>query len=233
VIGKLIWKEWREQRWKLALGCVALTGFVLVGLRTRIVMDRMIIMMGGLVAAFALPIFVGMDLVAGDRSTGSLESLLKLPVPAREILLVKLGVGAMACIGPIVVATVVSCVVAGGREMSTARILQLYAGMAGFALVLLAWVAAFGVRQPTEARAALVGLAVVFAWWVIALVYSESLEQRLPEWIIVLHPGSLLVVVDELDMHWLRGAIPVQAAIAGALVWWGTRRFSSAGRCGR
>ena len=59
MIGKLIWKEWREQRWKLALGCVALTGFVLVGLRTRIVMDRMIIMMGGLVAAFALPIFVG------------------------------------------------------------------------------------------------------------------------------------------------------------------------------
>ena len=233
MIGKLVWKEWREQRWKLALGCVALVGFVLVGLRTRIVMDQVIILTGGSVAAIALPVFVGMDLVAQDRSTGSLESLLKLPMPPREILLVKLGVGAVACTGPIVVAAVVSCVLAGGREMSAARILQLYAGIAGFALVLLVWVAAFGVRQPTEARAALVGLAVVFAWWVIALVYSESLEQRLPEWIIVLHPGSLLLVVHELEMHWLRAAIPVQAGLAGALVCWGAFRFSRPWRWGR
>jgi len=233
MIRKLIWKEWREQRWKLGLGCVALAGFVLVGLRTRIVMDQSIILMGAGIAAFALPIFVGMDLVAGDRSSGSLDSLLKLPVRPRSILLVKLGVGVLTCIAPILAAGVISCVVAGDRELSTARILQVYAGMAGLSVVLLVWVAAFGVRQPTEARAALVGLEVLLGWWVIGLVYSESLEQRLPEWIVVLHPVSLVVAFDELDVHWLKAAIPVQAMLAVALVCWGVFRFSKPWRCGR
>ena len=233
MIRKLIWKEWREQRWKLALGCVALVGFTLVGLRTRIVMDQVIILTGGVVAAFALPVFVGMDLVAQDRSTGSLKSLLKLPAPPRVVLLVKLAVGAVACVAPILAVAAVSCILAGGTEMSTARILQLNAGMAALSLVLLVWVTAFGVRQPTETRAGLVGLAVLFACWGIAGVYSDFLESRLPEWIIVLHPASLLVVVDEQHMHWLRAVIPVQAALAAALVCWTVSRFSRPWRCGR
>lgn len=35
----LLWKEWREQRWKMAFGRVMLCGFCAIGLQTRLIPD--------------------------------------------------------------------------------------------------------------------------------------------------------------------------------------------------
>src|SRR5689334_8801214 len=35
----LLWKEWHEQSWKLAFGCVVLAALAVIGLRARVVAD--------------------------------------------------------------------------------------------------------------------------------------------------------------------------------------------------
>ena len=59
MIAKLIWKEWREHRWKLALGCVVLMGFTLIALQARMVRDEIVVvsslLLGGLVLLLVAP----------------------------------------------------------------------------------------------------------------------------------------------------------------------------------
>ena len=57
MIRKLLWKEWHEQRWKAAFGCVILMAFTAIGLKTRLVPDEVII---------ALGIFIGAILAASQ-----------------------------------------------------------------------------------------------------------------------------------------------------------------------
>ena len=229
MLRMLLWKEWREQRWKLALGLIALGGFTLIGLRTRIVTDARIIAAGAVLAGFLLPLFVGMDLVAADRAAGALRSLLKLPVRPWKILLVKIALGALACAAPMLLTALIACLVAGGREMTSSRILQFYAANAGLAVALLIWITAFAVRQPTEARAGLVGLAVLFGCFLTALVYGQFYDQ-LPEWVVSLHPVTALSVLENEGLHTLKLTLPVQLTLALAMFLWSAFRFTRLGR---
>src|SRR5512147_2569179 len=86
MIGSLLWKEWSEQRWKLLLGTAMLAGFTLIGLRTRLGPDIAFIAAGGILYAFVFPMFVAMDVIAGDRAEGGLGALLALPLPAWKVL---------------------------------------------------------------------------------------------------------------------------------------------------
>ena len=43
LVRRLLWKEWREQRWKLGFGCLLLAAFALVGLRSRAVADEAVL----------------------------------------------------------------------------------------------------------------------------------------------------------------------------------------------
>ena len=229
MIAKLIWKEWREHRWKLGLGCVVLATFTFVGLRTRLVMDQIILVMSVLLGGFGLPIFAGMDLVAAERGDGTLGALLRLPCRAWRILAVKTATGAVVCVVPILLAGGVAGLVAGGREMPTWHVVRFHVAAAGLAVTVLVWMLAFGMGQPSEARTAVVGVAVLIVW-VLMVVLWEPFEHSLPDWVLVLHPGSFLVVMDPPDAHWLAAVFPVQMALTGVLYAWATVRFARLGK---
>src|SRR5687767_3135298 len=113
----LIWKEWREQRWKLGFGCVLLMGFTLVGLRTRISPDEGIIGMVTFFGALLLPVLNAMGLVAAERDEGSLQTLLRLPISPKRIFLVKTAMGAIVAAAPFLACALIAFFIAGGREM--------------------------------------------------------------------------------------------------------------------
>ena len=73
MIRPLIWKEWQEQRWKLAFGCVLMLGYTAIGFRTRILRDIEIIISSLVLGSIFLPIFVSFGLVAAERSAGTLK----------------------------------------------------------------------------------------------------------------------------------------------------------------
>lgn len=228
MIKSLFWKEWCEQRWKFAYGCVLLMGFVAVGLHSRIVQDEVIVVMAAVGGSVLMPLLVGMGLVAAERSDGSLGMLLALPVRSWKIFAVKMMMGTLVCVGPIVGCMLLSLAMAAGREMSASQIIVPCLGSVAFGIVMLVWMVAFSIRQPSEARAGLVGIA-VFMVWVFMIILDESV------WLL---DGSSLVITPfgifdcTLDRNYeiLPDVIRVQLAIGTCLVVWAAYRFGKLGR---
>ncbi len=232
--GSLLWKEWREQRWKLAFCCVMLGAFTAIGLRTRVVSDMVVVSVGFAIGATIVPLLVAMGLVAPERDEGSLECLHALPVSSWIVLTVKMAVGAAACLAPLVVAAAIACVVAGGREETMPRILLAYAASGCVGLCAFVWFVAFGMRQPTEGRAALAGMAVLVLWVVAALIYPQVLEHTIADSIWVLHPfGLFAFFIDSGERYsggQLAGAISAQLVQLSLLFLWAGCRFRKPGR---
>lgn len=208
-----------------------LVGFSAVALRTRVIPDVGVLVMSFALGGVLLPILVGMDLVAGERESGTLESLLNLPVRPWKVLGVKLAMGAAVCVGPILAACVVSLLMAGGREQSSSLFLLVHALAAGLGVCLLLWMTAFGIRQRTEARAAVVGMAVVFAWyaWATGLSMSHLSRQGGAADLLML-PNPLYAALTMRQTHRTAEFLAVQAVVAALLFVWAVRRFARPGR---
>lgn len=168
-IRSLLWKEWHEQWWKLVFGCVLLAGFLAIGLRTRLLPDVAILILNMFIGAFLLPIFASMDVVAAEREQGSLDYLLSLPIRPWVSFMLKTAIGLLLCILPFVVAFAVAMLVAGEREVRIAITLGIFIRGIALGSLLFIWTLSLGIAQSTEARAALIGIAVVVIWVAIGL----------------------------------------------------------------
>lgn len=234
----LVWKEWTEQAWKLAIASILFGMIALIGLHTRMMADAVMLAWVGFLAMLLLPTMAATGLVPAERAEGTLAALLSLPVAPAQVLASKTAIGLLLCGGPLLTAMLVSLVVAGGREMSAAAIVGLYLRTFATVLSLFIWMLAFTVRLPNEARAALICVG-VFAFWLMASIglrgssIPASLQAALPFAFTVdfqsdlpaaspslvgvpLHPGgraSLLLVVA------------IQLAIAVALWLWAAKRL--------
>ncbi len=226
-IRSLVWKEWREQRWKIYYIAILMAAANVIGLKTRLMPDEQIMCISVFIGAFFLPIFIGMGLFATEREERSMPALLALPVQARVIFAVKMVVGVLACLIPFGISLASALIMAGTREVQWARILLLYGCGLGFGLTLLVWMAAFGLGQPTEARAGLIGLAVIAGWLILVCLEEGQRQLQLTSykispfyWFEIMdrqHPPSLYVPI-------------VQAVLAGLLLVWAAWRFSKSGR---
>jgi ABC-type transport system involved in multi-copper enzyme maturation permease subunit len=160
----LIWKEWHEQRWKLAFGCLILSALAVIGLRSRVVADETLLMWVCMLGVTLLPVLTSMGLIAAERGEGTFDTLLALPVPAWRILIAKTSGGIILCAAPMIVAGVLSIAVAGGREMTASEIVELFGRSIAASLSLFAWMFALTIRLPTEARAGMLSLGVLACW---------------------------------------------------------------------
>jgi ABC-type transport system involved in multi-copper enzyme maturation permease subunit len=232
MIKSLFWKEWCEHRWKLAYGCVILMGFALIGLRSRLIQDDIIVTFAFAGGPILMALFVGMGLIAAERNEGSLEMLLALPVRPWKVFAVKMAMGALVCAVPIVGCMAVSLAVAGGREISATRIAVAYLGGIAFSVIMLVWMVAFSIRQPSEARAGLVGIGVFVSWVFFVFLFVAVFEKRLDLvlWGLVITPlGILQFAASGGQMHTL-WAVIVQAVMLIFLLLWGGYRFGKEGR---
>jgi ABC-type transport system involved in multi-copper enzyme maturation permease subunit len=164
IFQKLIWKEWREQRWKIAYMSFLMLSLAVIGLRTRMLPDIAVLAFDAFFGAFLLPIFVGMGLFASEKSEGTLSMLTSLPIKPWKIFTVKMIHAVVICAIPFAVTLAAVLFLAGDREVDTATIVRAYLICYLFSIVFLSWIVGFGIGQPTEARTALVALAVVLAW---------------------------------------------------------------------
>jgi hypothetical protein len=227
----LIWKEWCEQRWKLAFGCVLIGGFTAVALRARIFPDEGVVMMAAVVGAMLMALFVSMDVFAREREEETLGTLLALPVRKWRAFAAKMVIGAVICAGPIVLATALILLMAGGREWSAREIMRYCSSGAWTGLSMYVWMTAFGVRQSTEARAGLVSIGVVVAWWLAAMFFVVFWRYSwMGWWVKAIMPfGFVRLEPSSGYAHAVKGGI-VQLLVLGALVAWGLRRFDKDGR---
>ena len=244
-MNSLLWKEWHEQRWKLGFGCVILSAFALIGLRTRVVPDEAILLWVCFIGVLLLPVLASTGLVPAERADGTLQSMLALPVRPWKILLAKTLMGVLLCAGPLAAAAVVSVIIAGGREITSAAMLGVYARSIAAALSLFIWMYALTIRLPGEARAGLLATGVLI-FWLLATAGIAEASSFLKDWphsdlatnapvlrrLWVVTPfvfpfgfGADSPAVQLGSAATAAGAIAAQALIAVALWFWAARQL--------
>jgi hypothetical protein len=225
MIRSLIWKEWHEQAWKIAFGCVILNSYAALGFRARLVPDEMVVWHVLVIGLILLPLLAAMGLIAPERIEGSYGFLRTLPMPAWRILTIKVAMALLQCVVPIATVAALSIIVTHEREMSVANMLGLYARGLGVACVLLLWMVALSIHLPTEARVGLIGLGTLIAWLIltigtVAMKQPATGETRDASAWGLLSPFCLLSPQLNLLL-----AVVVQAAIATLLCFWTMVRF--------
>jgi ABC-type Na+ efflux pump permease subunit len=226
---KLIWKEWNEQSWKLAFGSVVLAALAFIGLRSRILADETMVMWVCFLGFSLLPILASTGLVPAERSDGTLEALLSLPVTPRRILTVKTAIGLLLVAGPMIAAAIVSLALAANREMDAVAMLMLYARSTLTALSLFIWMMALTIRLPSEARAAMLALGVLI---LLAFVASaRQVNPHVPMIVAEISPLSFIMHEAAADAQIapppLVAIVGVQLGIAAALWTWASRSLAN------
>ncbi len=114
-IYALLWKEWREQRWRIALGALVLTTLSgsLVRAQLLPLREALIPIFSGL--ALLLTSFFAMGSVATERQDRTWHYLLARPIARPTILRVKWLVGAGGLLGCLLLAALAAHLAAGSR----------------------------------------------------------------------------------------------------------------------
>lgn len=104
MIPALLWKEWREQRWRCILGTLVLATIAGSLVRAQIITlpESLVLVFGPL--GLLLAIFLAMGSVATEREDGTWDFLRARPVPLATILRHKWAIGAANLIAAFVIA---------------------------------------------------------------------------------------------------------------------------------
>jgi len=220
----LIWKEWREQRWKLGFGCVVLAATAYIGLHARMIADEA--MLKWVCAlGFLLPVLSATGLVPAERAEGTLESLLALPVTPWRILLSKTLMGLLLCAGPMAAAAAVSVMLAGGREMTSDDMIVFYVRATLATLALFIWTTALTIHLPNETRAGLLGLGVLMFW---VMATAALAFPPIPWPALAISPLSFVFKSDQPQYQPpLIGMAMIQAVVTAALWIWASTRLAT------
>ncbi len=171
----LLWKEWKENLWKLWFCGAASIVFTIMLFRIRIIPDFSNCILISFIQMFAVPVIYSLDIFSGEISNRTAPLLFKIPVPRWMLFFSKYLVSAVGIILIFLISGLLMEFMSGGRE---ARMLFLFAtnslyGMA--ALVLFTWFCAFGCQSRSEAGS-LVAMFGVFIGWGIVLLWSNMCE---------------------------------------------------------
>ena len=231
---RLLWKEWHEQSWKLGFGSLVLVALALIGLHSRIIDDESMVMFVCFLGVILLPVLSSTGLVPAERSEGSLESLLALPITSRRILVAKTAMGLLLCAAPLLLAGLISILTAGGREMTSEAMFTLYARSALAAISLFIWMLALTIRLPNETRASLLAVGLLIFW----MLATEGLRfPSVPQLAFDISPLAFVYRRDTGREGWriiwsfspLGGVLITQAVVVAILWWWASKRLTGGG----
>jgi hypothetical protein len=180
-VHALFWKEWRQQRWKLGFMCLVAGLFVSIGLWTRMTFDQAIVKMSLVGCAFLAPLFVAMGLFAEERESGQFSFQAALPVRPSWVYLVRFAVGSLVVAAPLLVSMGLALIVAGGREEPFTDVAWEYAWGLPYVWATMIWIAVLSMGLGSQAKAALLGLAVCGAW-VAMFVVDNWLSLDMSPW---------------------------------------------------
>lgn len=103
-IRSLVWKEWREQRWRFALSALVLTTLSASMVRAQLIptAESVAIIFGPL--GLVLSVFMSMGAVPPERAAGTWHFLVTQPMSFGRIVIVKWAVGALSLVATLIIA---------------------------------------------------------------------------------------------------------------------------------
>jgi len=171
----LLWKEWKENLWKLLFCGGASVVFTIMLFRIRIIPDYANCILISFIQMFAVPVIYSLDIFSGEISNRTVHLLFKIPVPRWMLFFSKYIVSAVGIILIFLISGLLMEFMSQGREATVLFLLgtNSFCGMA--ALVLFTWFCAFGCQSRSEAGS-LVVIFGVFIGWGIVLLWSNLCE---------------------------------------------------------
>lgn len=171
----LLWKEWKENLWKLGFCAAAGVVFTIMLFRMRIIPDLVNCIVISFAQMFVVPIVYSLDIFSGEISNRTIHLLFKIPVQRWMIFFSKYLVSAAGIVLTFLASAVLMELMTRGREAQVGYLLNtnLLCGMAG--LLLFTWFCVFGCQSRSEA-ASLVIMFAIFAGWGIVLLWSSVCE---------------------------------------------------------
>ena len=186
----LLWKEWKENIWKLWFCGGVSVVFTIMLFRIRIIPDFANCILISFIQMFAIPVIYSLDIFSGEISNRTVHLLFKIPVPRWMLFFSKYIVSAAGIILIFFISGLLMEFMTRGRE---AQVLFLYGtnslyGMS--ALMLFTWFCAFGCQSRSEAGSLIVMFG-VFIGWGIVLLWSGLSDIT---WIERFVPYSLIIM---------------------------------------
>lgn len=226
----LLWKEWREQRWKAAFGSVVLGAFAAIGLKTRIMPDGLVVALAFVLSTLLFPLFICIGLVAAEKEEKTLPVLLRLPAAGWIPLAVKVLVGSLVLLAPIASVVAVYALFGWNREVESWKMLYSAPLCGVISIEILIWFLACGMKRDRQDSAAMVSLGLFLIWFI--LIEGQGITTNsitLWDLLLAIQPWAYVVYVPFTTTQpgplplWLFALVHSGALIL--MILWMVRRF--------
>ena len=165
--GRLFWKEWKENLWKLSFGVLVSGAFAAMLLRLRIFPDQATVWVISLVQMLAVPVIYALDIFSGEMSSRTILLLFNLPTERWKIFLSKYLV---SIFGIVLIFSATGLLAEGmtrGREVDIGGLMKMSAGFGAAALMLFTWFCGFGAQSHSEAGSLVAMFGVMIGWGIL------------------------------------------------------------------
>lgn len=166
---QLLWKEWRENLWKLSFGGIVSGAFVLLLFRIRLFPDAANCIAISFVQMLALPVIYALDIFSGEMSSRTIHLLFKFPVPRWKIFFSKylVSIGGMVIV--FLISGLLMELITQGRETEAGYLFKLTASFGITAILIFTWFCPFGAQSHSEAGSLVAVFGVIIGWWIVLL----------------------------------------------------------------
>jgi hypothetical protein len=168
MLKSILWKEWREQRWKLAFGTVLLV-FVTGSLAAaRLTSDREIYVVIGIFGGMILALYSAMGTFAPEHTNGTTGFLAARPVNPRTVFLVKWFFGWLNFAIPIVLCCGILYFIQGRELRIGDRFYYVYMFLWGIWMSTMFYTltCCLALRRGGEGTVGITGLAIVVIFFI-------------------------------------------------------------------
>ncbi len=168
----ILWKEWKENLWKLWFCGLVSAVFTIMLFRIRIIPDVFNCFLISFIQMFVVPVVYSLDIFSGEMSNRTIYLLFKIPVPRWMIFFGKYLISAIGIILVFLASSIIMEFMSLGREAPVFYLLKMNMFFGTSALLLFTWFCPFGCQSRSEA-ASLVAMFSVFIGWGIVLLWSH------------------------------------------------------------
>ena len=209
----LVWKEWRENLWKLVFGAGVSAAFVMLLFRIRLFPDAANCVVISFVQMLAVPVIYALDIFSGEMSNRTIHLLFKFPVPRWKIFFSKyfVSIGGMTAI--FLTSGLLMEILSQGREAEVGFLFKLNVSFGVAAVLLFTWFCAFGAQSRSEAGSLVAMFGVMIGWGIIYL-WSNVCDIR---WAGQFVPYNFVVVFQVLDIRLIQLILSTSIAAGGIL----------------
>ncbi len=167
----ILWKEWREQRWKLAFGTVMLLFFTGVFLAARVSSNQEISIAIWIFGGLILALYSAMGIFAPEQANGTLNFLAAKPISPWKVFLTKWLFGWLNIAIPMLACTVLTLIGQYGNFQIIRMVKGLIAGL-GLATMFYTLVCCLAPRKGGEATVGFSGLLIFLALFIHLFIFG-------------------------------------------------------------